>query len=173
MSLSFRKQAVLTASRPLQICALRDGAHGEIEAGIHGQVGKGAYSIALSSGGYADVDEGDFIKYCGTAGSDCQPTAATLLLKESVKFRTPVRVLRSAALPASSKYRPAKGLRYDGLYEMVGDPEVLDDETAMHRFTLRRRAGQNPIRYQGAETRPTIEELEADASRRKLEKGDA
>jgi len=163
---------VLTAARPFQICALRDGAHGEIEAGIHGQAGKGAFSIVLSSGGYADVDEGDNLKYCGTAGSEHQPTPGTLLLKDSVKFGTPVRVLRSWQLPASNKYRPAKGLRYDGIYDLVGAPKILDEETVMHQFTLRRRAGQDPIRYQGAELRPTEEELEADASRRKLEKGD-
>lgn len=163
---------VLTAPRPLQICALRDGAHGEIEAGIHGQMGKGAYSIVLSSGGYADIDEGDKIRYCGTAGSDFQPTAGTLLLKEAVKLRTPVRVLRSASLPAGDVYRPAKGLRYDGLYD-VKSFEILEPETAMHRFTLHRRGGQDPIRYRGAEVRPTEEELEADASRRKLEKGEA
>lgn len=43
---------------PNRICALRDGAHGEQEAGIHGQVGKGAYSVVVAQGGYADQDKG-------------------------------------------------------------------------------------------------------------------
>ena len=159
--------------RPFQICALRDGAHGEIEAGIHGQTGKGAFSIVLSSGGYADVDEGDTIQYCGTAGTDGQPSLGTTLLNESVKSGTSVRVLRSWQLPVSNKYRPVKGLRYDGLYDLVGAPKILDKNTAMHLFTLHRRAGQDPIRYRGTEARPTEEQLEADASRRHLEKGDA
>ena len=41
---------------------MRDGAHGEIEAGIHGQPGKGAYSIVLSGSGYSDIDEGNTLK---------------------------------------------------------------------------------------------------------------
>jgi hypothetical protein len=43
---------------PSRICALRDGAHGEQEAGIHGQTGKGAYSVVVAEGGYADEDHG-------------------------------------------------------------------------------------------------------------------
>lgn len=43
---------------PSHICALRDGAHGEHEAGIHGQAGKGAYSVVVAQGGYADEDKG-------------------------------------------------------------------------------------------------------------------
>lgn len=43
---------------PSRICALRDGAHGEQEAGIHGQTGKGAFSVVVAAGGYADQDNG-------------------------------------------------------------------------------------------------------------------
>lgn len=42
---------------PNRICALRDGAHGEQEAGIHGQIGKGTYSVVVAQGGYADEDK--------------------------------------------------------------------------------------------------------------------
>ena len=143
---------------PLQICAMRDGAHGEIEAGIHGQAGKGAFSIVLSSGGYSDIDEGATLKYCGTSGSEAKASAGTSLLKEALRLRNPVRVLRSSALPAKNKYRPSKGLRYDGLYNIVGF-ELLDEETAMHQFSLQRVAGQQPIRYKDAARRPTNVEL--------------
>ncbi|SLM36851.1 SRA-YDG [Lasallia pustulata] len=143
---------------PLQICAMRDGAHGEIEGGIHGQPGKGAYSVVLSSGGYADVDDGDTLKYCGTPGTDAKPSPGTVYLKDSCKYKTPVRVLRSSALPATNPYRPTKGLRYDGLYNVM-EYEILDADTAMHRFTLKRCSGQDPIRYRGVEKRPTVEEL--------------
>ncbi|MCJ1394159.1 hypothetical protein MMC18_007037 [Xylographa bjoerkii] len=153
--------------RPLQICALRDGAHGEMEAGIHGQAGKGAYSIVMSSGGYSDVDNGDNITYCGTAGAKMTPTAATILLKESRDLRSPVRVLRSFALPTSNQYRPAKGLRYDGLYDVISFT-ILDVETAMHAFRMTRKKGQDPIRYQGAERRPTDEQLAEYARIRQL-----
>lgn len=43
---------------PSRICTRRDGAHGETEAGIHGQTGRGVYSIVVSQGGYADEDKG-------------------------------------------------------------------------------------------------------------------
>ncbi|KAI9806464.1 MAG: hypothetical protein M1833_003651 [Piccolia ochrophora] len=143
---------------PMQICALRDGAHGEIEAGIHGQPGKGALSVILSSGGYDDVDDGKTVFYCGTSGSEGQPTAGTNHLKEANRLKSPVRVLRSAALPRKNKYRPSKGLRFDGLYDVTGF-EILDERTAMHRFSLQRRAGQDPLRYTGVECRPTDEEV--------------
>ena len=155
---------------------MRDGAHGEIEAGIHGQPAKGAYSVVLSGGGYSDIDEGDTLKvclchsrlpvkvcidttsqYCGTSGSEGKMTAGTRLLLEAKDFSQPIRVLRSSNLPAKNIYRPAKGYRYDGLYEIV-ESELLDADTAMHRFLLKRCRGQNPIRYQGQEKRPTDEE---------------
>jgi hypothetical protein len=44
---------------PQRICALRDGAHGAMEAGISGQAEKGAFSIVLSHGQYADEDHGE------------------------------------------------------------------------------------------------------------------
>jgi hypothetical protein len=44
---------------PSRICALRDGAHGEQEGGISGQVGKGAFSIVLSYSQYGDLDRGE------------------------------------------------------------------------------------------------------------------
>lgn len=44
---------------PNRQCTLRDGAHGEVEAGIHGKLGKGVFSIVLANGGYADRDEGE------------------------------------------------------------------------------------------------------------------
>jgi hypothetical protein len=40
-------------------CAYRDGAHGELEAGVCGKKDKGVYSIVLSHAGYADEDEGE------------------------------------------------------------------------------------------------------------------
>ena len=138
-----------------------------MEAGIHGQAGKGAYSIVMSGGGYSDVDNGDDITYCGTAGTNGTPSAGTILLKESQDLYSPVRVLRSFALPTSNRYRPIKGLRYDGLYNVVSFI-VLDEETAMHAFRMTRREGQDPIRYQGAERRPTDEQLLEYANIRQL-----
>lgn len=44
---------------PSRVCMLRDGAHGEIEAGIHGQTDRGAYSVVVAAGGYDDKDKGE------------------------------------------------------------------------------------------------------------------
>ena len=143
---------------PLQICAMRDGAHGEIESGIHGKAGMGAFSVVLSGGGYSDIDQGDIIQYCGTSGKEEKASAGTDLLMKSYKDGKDIRVLRSSSLDKENVYRPVKGLRYDGLYRIIKD-EILDRDTAMHRFTLRRRIRQDPIRCTGVEKRPTEEEL--------------
>ncbi|KAI9883461.1 MAG: hypothetical protein M1823_004773 [Watsoniomyces obsoletus] len=142
---------------PMQICAMRDGAHGEIEGGIHGQPEKGAFSIILSGGGYEDRDEGERILYCGTSGTEGKPTAGTNHLKLTHRLGNPLRVLRSASLPSSNPWCPEMGIRYDGLYNVIGF-EILDEATAMHRFVLQRRTDQYPIRFQGEEARPTDEE---------------
>lgn len=141
---------------PLRICALRDGAHGEVEGGIHGQTGKGAYSVVVAEGGYADNDNGATIEYCGTASQTSEPTANTVLLQEAFARDQPLRVLRAAN--KKSKYAPSKGIRYDGLYKIVGR-EVLDVNTATYRFSLKRVEGQDPIRYKGVEVRPNDQEL--------------
>ncbi|KAL8898526.1 MAG: hypothetical protein Q9207_006653 [Kuettlingeria erythrocarpa] len=148
---------------PLQICTIRDGAHGMAEGGIYGQVKRGVYSIILSGGGYADIDEGDIIQYCGTSGEENKPTAFTERMLESAALKEPVRVLRSASGGFVNKqvlFRPVKGLRYDGLYKITGY-ELLHQGTAMYRFTLERCPNQDPIRYRGPEARPTDEELSA------------
>ena len=144
---------------PLQFCAMRDGAHGEIEAGIHGHPRVGAFSIVLSNGGgYDDVDEGEVVKYCGTPGTKGAESAGTRCLLRTCSQRSPIRLLRSHALPLTNKYRPRKGIRYDGIYLAEGF-ELLNPDLAMYRFTLVRVGGQQPIRYQGVEKRPTNEEL--------------
>ena len=67
---------------------------------------------------------------------------------KSYESQQPVRVLRSASLPANNTYRPARGIRYDGLYGITSH-EILDEGTAMYRFSLVRLGGQDPIRYGG------------------------
>lgn len=112
----------------------------------------------MSNGGYADIDNGESITYCGTAGFDSQPSAGTTLLLEALKLRSPIRVLRSSALPASNRYRPQKGLRYDGLYN-IDSFTILDTKTAMYAFAMNRMEGQAPMRWQGVERRPTDEQV--------------
>ncbi|KAJ4358340.1 uncharacterized protein N0V89_002922 [Didymosphaeria variabile] len=145
---------------PTQLCAKRDGAHGAPQGGIWGQKGKGAYSIVLSSGGYKDKDDGDEIWYSGTDNKNSNnkdPTENTQRLIESCEEfpNQPVRVLRSSQLPLTNRYRPRVGLRYDGLYKVVGY-EILDKAKQEHLFKLVRCENQNPIRCEdNAARRPT------------------
>ena len=150
---------------PHQICAIRDGAHGAMEAGIFGEREKGALSIIIGSSGYANEDDGDIIKYCGTSGSLEMPTENTKLMIESQNRQTPIRVIRSGASAANkhSVYQPIVGLRYDGLYQVI-ENTLMDKGTAMYQFTLERLPGQDPIRYRGVEIRPTPEESHAHVS---------
>lgn len=94
------------------------------------------------------MDNGNQIKYCGTQGIENSPSAGTNLLLEAHKTQQSLRVLRSASLPSTNAYRPARGIRYDGLYRITSH-EVLDQKTAMYRFSLLRLEGQDPIRYSG------------------------
>ncbi|KAF9729063.1 hypothetical protein PMIN06_003312 [Paraphaeosphaeria minitans] len=152
---------------PTQLCTVRDGAHGTPQGGIWGAKGKGAYSIVLSGGGpgYKDRDEGDTIWYSGTDKKDAHssdPTENTQRLIESCdEFPDqPVRVLRSSQLSGTNRYRPKYGLRYDGLYRVVGY-ELVDKLKQEHLFKLVRCEDQNPIRCEeNAARRPTKYEEE-------------
>ena len=145
---------------PLLICAHRDGAHGEIDSGIHGIKPMGALSVVLSGGGYANVDEGDTIQYCGTTSNNPPaPSACTMLMLTAYKERTPLRVLRSSS-GSSTEYKPKKGVRYDGLYT-IRSYEIIDRASVLHRFQLERVPDQEPICNEGPIMRPCLAELEA------------
>ncbi|ORY12415.1 PUA-like domain-containing protein [Clohesyomyces aquaticus] len=159
---------------PTQLCTVRDGAHGSPQAGIYGEKGKGAYSIVLSGGtGYQDEDNGDEIWYSGTDSKNSTPTENTWRMIESCDKhpKQPVRVIRSWNQPKSNSYRPQRGYRYDGLYEVV-DKQVLNPSKAMYRFLLKRIEGQDPIRYQeNAARRPTKYEVKEYDKLRQQERG--
>ena len=97
---------------PFQICCVRDGVHGEIEAGISGNNVNGAFSVVMSGSKYDDVDAGDRIEYSGTKGTAGQASAGTRQLLLSFTKSQPVRVFRSHSLPKENEYRPVKGIRY-------------------------------------------------------------
>lgn len=146
---------------PLQLCALRDGAHGSSQGGIAGQRGEGAFSCILSGGhDYPDKDYGNEVWYCGTDSTDGAATAYTQLMLDSVDSQ-PVRLIRSHNLP--SDYAPVIGFRYDGLYDVV-ESKRIDPANSLrqrHIFHLVRCAGQDPIRGgDGPERRPTEQEVE-------------
>nr|KMM70436.1 hypothetical protein CPAG_06748 [Coccidioides posadasii RMSCC 3488] len=145
---------------PWQLSAIRDGAHGEVEAGVSGREGLGAFSIVLSSSHrYADRDQGETIYYYGTYGKNGKISHGTNLLLDAHQNGIPIRVLRSSKLPAINKYRPAEGLRYDGLYKIESE-ELMEESSSLYRFKLQRVEGQTPIRYSGPEARPTPKEVE-------------
>ena len=163
---------------------MRDGAHGEVEAGISGANSglplqdKCAHSIVMSVGSdkpeddwyaqtgtgnqitygkYKNYDGGHRIVYSGTAGKErLQPTANTSMMQKSFHAHRHIRVLRSYKL--ASKYAPAAGIRYDGLYEIVR-MDNIHAETSMWLFVLHRLPGQENIRWQGDDVRPHPREL--------------
>ena len=144
---------------PLQLCAKRDGAHGEIEAGIHGKADRGAFSIVMSGGGgYDDVDNGEAIMYCGTEGTDSKIPRWTKYLMTAYEKGNPIRVLRSSHLPKGNIHRPSKGIRYDGLYR-IQSYKLINPAKSLYQFSMTRDPSQSPIRWHGAEARPTSEEL--------------
>lgn len=136
---------------PMQMCALRDGAHGARMSGIAGSKTKGAFSIVVSGHyGDLDADQGDTLYYSGSqALENIDPevpiiSAYTEAMRLSFQLRRSLRVLRSSRNP--SRYSPSKGLRYDGLYTITRE----DTRTNAHggayiRFRLERNTQQPDI----------------------------
>lgn len=150
---------------PLQICAARDGAHGEMEAGIHGSKDKGVLSVVVSGGSdnagqeYPDDDLGNTLFYCGTrnAQKDGTPTRGTQLLLEAMVDNAVVRVLRSSK--HKSKYAPSEGIRYDGLYRVMDTTLLSSEEEQHYRFWLERVENQPPMRFEGEAAKPSRYDL--------------
>ena len=165
---------------PLQLAAVRDGAHGEVVAGISGSKSLGAFSIVMNMATEKDsvdpmklditynkypnfdLPNKDQIWYCGTQGQETQAgqtgtrSAATELLKTSEEKQQPIRVLRGCKV--KSKLAPTKGIRYDGLYHII-ETACIHQELAIWMFLLERLPGQIPIRYKGVDVRPNQEEF--------------
>lgn len=133
---------------PMQICALRDGAHGSRMGGIAGKRNVGAYSIVISDGGYDDKDLGDIVWYTGSGDSkegDQPMTNANHALATSFSRGLPVRVIRTSKL--DSKFAPSKGLRYDGLYKVAWYGQVEGPHGyKVWKYKMVRLPDQDPIR---------------------------
>jgi hypothetical protein len=154
---------------PYRVCLIRDGAHGEIEAGIYGTQQKGCLAVVLANKDYCDIDRGDTVFYCSTEGrlvrggvEDTEelyePSKGAKLLLKALRLGTKIRVIRSSTLPKANKYRPAEGLRYDGLY-VIESHVILEQKRQIYRVKLVRVSGQDPIRCEGEMTRPSEEDL--------------
>ncbi|TEB31680.1 hypothetical protein FA13DRAFT_1791440 [Coprinellus micaceus] len=129
------------------------GVHGKHEGGIHGRAAEGAFSVIVAGRYEDDVDYGDIILYTGEGGhsrasemqyQDQDWVRGNLALKHSCATKRPVRVIRSHVL--RSKYAPASGYRYDGLYRVTNAEQVTGKNGhAVCRFVLERIPGQAPL----------------------------
>ncbi|XP_033051288.1 E3 ubiquitin-protein ligase UHRF1 [Trachypithecus francoisi] len=143
------------------------GVHRPHVAGIHGRSNDGAYSLVLAGGYEDDVDNGNFFTYTGSGGRDLSGNKRTaeqscdqkltntnraLALNcfapindqegaEAKDWRSgkPVRVVRNVKGGKNSKYAPAEGNRYDGIYKVVKYwPEKGKSGFLVWRYLLRR-----------------------------------
>lgn len=120
-------------------------------AGISGDPNNGAYSIVISQQyGEFDVDEGGLVRYSAPGAKESrskEPDSekpGVKALKRSIETKEPVRVLRNHT--CSWKDRPARGIRYDGLYRVTeANVETNAEEGKFWRFTLKRLNNQDPI----------------------------
>ena len=169
---------------PLQIAALVHGAHGSSQGGISGSARSGgAYSIVVSGGNAQyhelDDDRGDVVFYTGSRShANRDPNAFaepvshfTQALIASWKSGKPVRVLRSAPAgtnyarraelgPAAfpSRWAPALGIRYDGLYTIVDMTAAVNEFGGLYeRFELHRKGSQTPLE-QVRQSSPTAQQ---------------
>ncbi|EKM51304.1 uncharacterized protein PHACADRAFT_200126 [Phanerochaete carnosa HHB-10118-sp] len=127
-------------------------------AGIYGRKEEGAVSVVLSRGfvDLADEDHGDHFTYIGSGGRargdrfggrvgdqsfDNHLNAA---LRKSALEHKPVRVTRGEH--SKTKYAPAEGYRYDGLYT-VSNPRLEEgpDGLKVCKFDFHRLPDQDPL----------------------------
>lgn len=119
------------------------GGHAQSIRGISGHEDTGAYSIVVS-GAYEDTnrDEGDIVYYSAEGAHDRDPSRKANVkgnraLRASITSRNPVRVFRSAK--GDSRFAPPCGIRYDGLYRVVGKEYRHNAEGKLYElFKLRR-----------------------------------
>lgn len=138
---------------PLNIIARFQGAHAGMQAGISGDRDRGAYSIVVSGQYEEDKDEGEVLYYSGESAEKNENPheiirrAANDSLLESLRNGRPVRVLRSATKGERQRhYAPSCGIRYDGLYNVVGVEIRRNAKGGLfQRFRLHRCDGQESL----------------------------
>jgi len=153
---------------PRQLVAVFNGAHGDIEAGISGDAGNGAFSIVVS-GKYDDLDkdEGEVLRYSADGSHKntdpkeiARTSNKTVALQRSLETQKPVRVLRSHS--GKSRYYPSVGIRYDGLYRVVKVQYPFNQYGGkFEQFVLEREDGQGNIRV--LRFRPNAQEIRDEA----------
>ena len=148
---------------PYQICLLRDGIHGSLQGGIYGNKASGAYSIVvLGDSVYATMDQdvGDKLYYSGSGSlentdpDNPKETEGTAALQTSVLNKNPVRVIRGKN--KMKKGAPKAGFRYDGLYKVVAQEQLINGKGgAYFRFKLERL----PVQPLVDQSRPNADDL--------------
>ncbi|KAJ6494726.1 E3 ubiquitin-protein ligase UHRF1 [Mycena vitilis] len=125
--------ALVGSTFPSRHACWKAGVHGHTQAGIHGSESAPAYSIVMS-GRYADdCDQGDTFIYSGEGGRSKEVAGKSKFFGERCANQVwnrgnkslqlshatgrPVRVIRGHML--HSRYAPAEGFRYDGLYRVT------------------------------------------------------
>ncbi|KAF9135029.1 ubiquitin-like with PHD and RING finger domains 2 [Mortierella sp. GBA39] len=144
---------------PMRIDASRAGVHRPAMAGISGQAGVGAESVALSGGYMDDDDKGYEFTYTGAGGNTggkqtshqeltranhglamtCDCPIDTIKGGEALDWyrSRPIRVIRGYQL--SNMYSPKSGYRYDGIYKVVKYwPEKGKGGFTIWRYLMRR-----------------------------------
>lgn len=150
-----------------RVQASEAGVHRPHVSGIHGREDVGAFSIVLSGGYEDDVDNGESFEYTGSGGRDlsgnkrtsvqsfdqiltrmnkalaknCNAPIDDVRGNEAMDWRKgkPVRVMRNAKAAKHSKYAPAEGNRYDGIYKVVKYYPVKGNSNfIVWRYHLRR-----------------------------------
>ncbi|KAF6756902.1 PUA-like domain-containing protein [Ephemerocybe angulata] len=121
-----------------------EGVHGVAEGGIHGRANEGAFSIVVAGRYDDDDDRGEIIYYTGEGGhsrsselqiKDQEWVRGNAALRTSKQRNLPVRVIRSHVL--RSRYAPASGYRYDGLYKVIKAEQIVGNSGhAVCRFIL-------------------------------------
>ncbi|XP_010633102.1 E3 ubiquitin-protein ligase UHRF1 isoform X1 [Fukomys damarensis] len=143
------------------------GVHRPHVAGIHGRSNDGAYSLVLAGGYEDDEDNGNSFTYTGSGGRDLSGNKRTAGQSSDQKLTNtnralalncyapindkkgavskdwragkPVRVVRNMKGGKHSKYAPAEGNRYDGIYKVVKYwPEKGKSGFLVWRYLLRR-----------------------------------
>ncbi|XP_004632820.1 E3 ubiquitin-protein ligase UHRF1 [Octodon degus] len=143
------------------------GVHRPHVAGIHGRSNDGAYSLVLAGGYEDDEDNGNSFTYTGSGGRDLSGNKRTAEQSSDQKLTNtnralalncfapindiegavatdwrsgkPVRVVRNMKGGKHSKYAPAEGNRYDGIYKVVKYwPEKGKSGFLVWRYLLRR-----------------------------------
>lgn len=107
----------------------------------------------------ADIDNGYRVLYVGPEGHQgCR------CLEKSHQTGNPVRVLRAAGNAGDWPWAPRAGIRYDGLYKVVGISEVqpatasASESKTFRHFEMRRLPGQTPLE-ELCNISPSAEEL--------------